>query len=238
MGRVRSIGDALDLGTTPNPLNQPIVGGCATSGTQGYVLAGADSGVFAFGNAPFSGSCANSTLIFPVVGIALTPSSRGYWLVDSNGGVFPFGDATVSVPATQGGQSNPRMSSGNKAKVIFDGGPVFRDITAAIQGAQKSVNIMQLIFDAAFMSDVDLNTRLVDALASASNRGVSVRILLDKHVLSIASSTNALLDEFKQKGATAIKVRDFALWEPDRLHSKVVIIDGATAYMEAQPFSS
>lgn len=62
---------------------------------DGYWLAQADGGVFAFGDAGFYGSlpALKITPTVPIVGMAATPDGRGYWLVGSDGGVFAFGDA-------------------------------------------------------------------------------------------------------------------------------------------------
>jgi len=59
----------------------------------GYFLAASDGGVFAYGNAPFSGSAGGGPLNKPVVGIASTSDGVGYWLVASDGGVFAYGNA-------------------------------------------------------------------------------------------------------------------------------------------------
>jgi len=63
----------------------------------GYFLAGADGGVFSYGQVPgqsnFFGSAGALKLNKPVVGIAVTPDGGGYWLVASDGGVFAYGDA-------------------------------------------------------------------------------------------------------------------------------------------------
>ncbi|HVL93349.1 MAG TPA: hypothetical protein VM264_08385 [Acidimicrobiales bacterium] len=64
-----------------------------SSSGDGYRLAAADGGVFAFGAAGFHGSAATLRLAAPVVGMAATPTGRGYWLVAADGGVFAFGDA-------------------------------------------------------------------------------------------------------------------------------------------------
>ena len=60
---------------------------------SGYFLGASDGGVFAYGNAPFSGSAGGGPLNKPVVGIASTTDGAGYWLVASDGGVFNYGDA-------------------------------------------------------------------------------------------------------------------------------------------------
>jgi hypothetical protein len=74
------------------PLRAPVVG-IAAPDNGGYWLAGADGGVFSFGDAGFYGSAAGTTLRSPIVGIATTPDGKGYWLVAADGGVFTYGDA-------------------------------------------------------------------------------------------------------------------------------------------------
>jgi ribosomal protein L24E len=59
----------------------------------GYWLVGRDGGIFAFGDAPFSGSTGNVHLNQPIVGMASNPVGTGYWFVAADGGIFAFGDA-------------------------------------------------------------------------------------------------------------------------------------------------
>lgn len=52
------------------PLNAPVVDIVGTPVRDGYLLAAADGGVFAFGNAPFLGSMAGKPLAAPIVGMS------------------------------------------------------------------------------------------------------------------------------------------------------------------------
>ena len=90
-GDVLAFGDAVARGSLAGrPLAAPIVGIAADPDGQGYWLAAADGGVFAF-DAPFRGSLGGRALNQPVVGIAARPTGGGYWLVARDGGVFSFG---------------------------------------------------------------------------------------------------------------------------------------------------
>jgi hypothetical protein len=68
------------------PCNAPV-------SPSGYLMAGSDGGIFAFGNYPFCGSTGSIVLSKPMVGLASSPDAGGYWEVASDGGVFAFGDA-------------------------------------------------------------------------------------------------------------------------------------------------
>ena len=60
---------------------------------NGFSLAGADGGVYTFGDARFFGAMGGYPLTKPIVGIAATPTGAGYWEVGADGGIFAFGDA-------------------------------------------------------------------------------------------------------------------------------------------------
>ena len=61
----------------PQPLNSPVFSGVATADGGGYVLASADGGVFAFGDANFEGSAGSLPLQGPIVAMATTSGRQG-----------------------------------------------------------------------------------------------------------------------------------------------------------------
>jgi hypothetical protein len=65
----------------------------ATPSGKGYWLVASDGGIFAFGDALFSGSAGSIRLNQPVVGMAPFGKGAGYWLVAADGGVFTYGGA-------------------------------------------------------------------------------------------------------------------------------------------------
>jgi ribosomal protein L24E len=76
--------DAVDNGT---------FSAAAPRARVGYWMVGQDGGIFAYGDAPFSGSTGGMKLNKPIVGMASNPAGTGYWFVASDGGIFAFGDA-------------------------------------------------------------------------------------------------------------------------------------------------
>ena len=110
-------------------LNAPIVGMVPSANGGGYFMVAADGGVFAFGNARYSGSC-------PSIGgcagsaVAVMPdaSGNGYWLVTSTGNVYTFGDATYfGAPGSEGSRvtSAVRTPDGRGYWVLMADGSVF-----------------------------------------------------------------------------------------------------------------
>ncbi len=59
----------------------------------GYVLVGADGGVFNFGSAAYAGSMTGQHLAAPVSAVAESVDGKGYWLAGQDKGVFALGDA-------------------------------------------------------------------------------------------------------------------------------------------------
>jgi hypothetical protein len=62
-----------------------------SSPTQGYWEDAGDGGIFAFGNAGYSGAVGAHAAA--IVAMASTPGGGGYWEAAADGGVFAFGDA-------------------------------------------------------------------------------------------------------------------------------------------------
>jgi hypothetical protein len=89
-------------------LNAPIVAMVASPTGKGYLLVGADGGVFAFGDARFHGSCPQiHGCSGSVVAVVPATGELGYWVVTSTGHVYAFGNAgylgaptLVSAPVT------------------------------------------------------------------------------------------------------------------------------------------
>jgi hypothetical protein len=79
----------------PPKMTGPSAAVATTPTGRGYILVGADGGVFTFGDAMFFGSLPGLgvTPNQSIVAAAITPSGGGYWLVAADGGVFAFGDA-------------------------------------------------------------------------------------------------------------------------------------------------
>jgi hypothetical protein len=83
-------------------VKDPPIAIAASPDGQGYWVAAADGGVFAFGTALFHGSMGGQHLNAPVVAMAATATGKGYWLAAADGGIFAFGDAQFH--GSMGGQ--------------------------------------------------------------------------------------------------------------------------------------
>jgi glucose/arabinose dehydrogenase len=71
----------------------PIVAMDVTPVRSGYVMVGADGGVFVFGAMSFAGSVAGRTGGVAAVDVAVRPGGDGYWILLADGHVFAFGAA-------------------------------------------------------------------------------------------------------------------------------------------------
>ena len=97
-GGIFDFGLNFDGSLANNHLNAPIIGIANSPGYDGYLMAGADGGVFALGGANFYGSLGGQAVPSPIAAIAAPPAENGYWLVAQNGTIYHFGSAP-SLPA-------------------------------------------------------------------------------------------------------------------------------------------
>jgi hypothetical protein len=95
------------LGVTPT---KPVVSMAGTADGNGYMMVGANGGVYAFGDAHYAGSLPGLGIsVDDVVGLALSSDGNGYWMVSNTGAVFAFGDAPYlgSLPGLHVTPSKP-----------------------------------------------------------------------------------------------------------------------------------
>ncbi len=113
----------------PSSLDAPIVGMVPSFDDHGYFMVASDGGVFAFGDAHFTGSC-------PGIGgcagaaVAVMPDAtgNGYWLVTQSGNVYTFGDAAYyGAPGTSGSPvtSAVRTPDGHGYWILTANGSVY-----------------------------------------------------------------------------------------------------------------
>ena len=97
----------------PHSLSAPIVGMVPTDGGDGYLLVGADGGVFAFGDARFEGSCPGvGGCVGSAVAVVPDDFNNGYWVVTNSGQVYAFGGATYyGAPENLGSPVTSAVSS-------------------------------------------------------------------------------------------------------------------------------
>jgi hypothetical protein len=105
-GRVTAFGSAINYGSAPAHLNQPIAGIVPTNDGLGYWLVGKDGGVFSFGDAPYEGNALGTASDGTVVGIASKGSPA------AAGGVGPGGPAGPIGPIGPAGPEGPQGPQG------------------------------------------------------------------------------------------------------------------------------
>ena len=136
-------GDAVfkgSLGATH--LNAPIVG-IAGNGTGGYLLVGADGGVFAYGSATFHGSLVGSGINAPVVGISMLPNGSGYYLAGADGGVFAYHAPFMGSAAGVTNQPIVGITAGASGGYVLSGahGAVFAYPSGNFYGSQGNSGV-------------------------------------------------------------------------------------------------
>ena len=128
-GSLPGLGYAPAGSRSPGPsLAAPIVAMVPSADGGGYFMVASDGGVFAFGDARYTGSC-------PGIGgcagaaVAVVPDAtgNGYWLVTSTGSVYAFGDAAylgAPAPLTSPVTAAIRTPDGGGYWILFADGKV------------------------------------------------------------------------------------------------------------------
>jgi Big-like domain-containing protein len=127
-------------------------GTATASSTSGYWLAGADGGVFNYGQAAFYGSAGSVPLNNPIVGFVPTHTAAGYWMVASDGGIFAFGDAAFlgsmgNKPLNRPISGMAATSSGNGYWLVASDGGVFAFGDAPFFGSLVGENLSKPVVD-------------------------------------------------------------------------------------------
>ena len=141
---------ARDVTVTNNDGGTTTCTGCFRVIGQGYWMVASDGGIFAFGDAPYSGSTGAKMLNKPIVAMAPTPTGLGYWLVSSDGGIFAFGDAPFVGSAGALSLAKPIASmaptpSGRGYWLVSSDGGVFNFGDAKFYGATGDLVLNQPI---------------------------------------------------------------------------------------------
>ena len=121
---------------------------------------------------------------------------------------------------------------------LVDNAGAYEAILNALRGAQHSIRLSQLAFDADCVAyDEDGSaTPLIDEIVAAScERSVEVRILLNESLL--LDTATPLRRALAARGASAVEVRGVSRF-PQLLHAKVLVVDDREAILIGSPFAN
>ena len=111
----------------------------------GYWMVGRDGGIFAFGDAPFSGSTGAMQLNQPIVGMASDPDGKGYWFVAADGGIFafdaPFFGSTGSLKLNKPIVGMAATPTGQGYYLVASDGGIFSFGDAKFRGSTGSIKL-------------------------------------------------------------------------------------------------
>ena len=152
-GDARYYGSVPGLGIAPagsagpgSQLTAPIAGIVSSPDGHGYLLFGADGGVFAFGDATFAGSCYSFPrgCDAPVAAAVENSDGQGYWFLSTLGTMYNFGSAIPDcevppqqIPVTSA--TPVQMNSGTSYAFLFANGYVI-DCTGLIVVGETNRN--------------------------------------------------------------------------------------------------
>jgi cardiolipin synthase len=117
------------------------------------------------------------------------------------------------------------MVDGNTADLLHNGDQIFGGYVAAIDSAERSVNLETFLFE-----DDEAGKIIADALTRAAARGVEVRLLVDDW----GENLGKLEDQMKQAGVEVAKYRELKFYTVRRpgirTHRKLLIVDGRVGF--------
>jgi cardiolipin synthase len=119
------------------------------------------------------------------------------------------------------------VERGDEYTVLHNGDETFPAMLAAIEGAKSRINFETYVY-----KDGEIGERVVDALARAAERGVTVRVLVDP-IGSLMAPKNrdrltkagAKLAWFNEIGFFTVEVANY------RTHRKTLVVDGDIAFI-------
>jgi cardiolipin synthase len=120
------------------------------------------------------------------------------------------------------------LAGGNAIDILVNGDEAYPAMLDAIDNAKTSVALATYIFDRGLVAD-----KFIDALERATQRGVSVRVLVDG--VGARYSHPQIVPELREHGITAARFLAPAIpWRHPyfnlRNHRKIMVVDGAIGF--------
>lgn len=120
------------------------------------------------------------------------------------------------------------LTTGNAVTPLINGEAAYPEMIGAIEGARTSVALSTYIFD-----NDPAGTMFADALSSAVNRGVEVRVLVDS--MGGRYTFPRMMSRLNRRGIpTAEFLHSFIPWRMTYLnlrnHRKIMVVDGRTGF--------
>ena len=122
------------------------------------------------------------------------------------------------------------LTTGNSIETLRTGDEAYGAMLAAIEGAGRSIILESYIFDRD-----PIGLRIADALIAAHRRGVAVRVLID--AVGARYSVPSIAGHLRE-GGVAVDVFNGNIimglrlpYANLRTHRKIIVVDGATAFM-------
>lgn len=144
-------------------------------------------------------------------------------------------------PGSQAQARNLLVGEGNKVQLLVDGPAIFDSMNAAIASAQHSVQLH------AFQLGGETGMRLVNNVIERHRAGVKVQVLVDPNHGGGGSGKEMIMVCLNALKAAGIPMRDYKMkgmpkgptWLSNLAtldHSKIVVVDGHTAYVGGMNF--